>query len=231
VGKILSHGKGWILGVTGLITLALGGTFVSPAVSGPSFLTAKKAHELFFTRDATKRYFLRKADGFTRAQTRARFLHAKATTLLQVSPATWVAAPGGTVSHSGMGSMLEATEPSGFAFFMAPLTVPATLQGRQVSIESFELCYRHTNNDPPSPLSLVALMVKREQTAANPYLDDVDAPISDNTDRLDTTCRTYEGPSPVKIGPRDVAQILLRVDVGGENDGIEVGRLTLKLRT
>lgn len=231
--------RGRTLGLAAVALLAVGGTFISPAVGGPNFLTLPKAKKAFFTKSQTKAKFLRKANAYNRAQANARFLDPaegdsrylpiSGATRLQISPNDWVSAnPGGTSSVSfsstSSGTDLRTGSANTDQKFRAGLTIPSSLQGRQTRITSFELCYEA--DAPFVVIDRVSLMVT-SATPAQPVSPGT-TPIEDLTDRGDEACRTYSGAAPVVLGPNDMASVIVWVDFTTMG-AITITRLTVNL--
>jgi hypothetical protein len=211
-------------------TVAIG-ISVSPAVGGPSFLTLREAKQAFFTKKATKRLFLQKnaaRDLLTEAQADRRYLPLDGATTLQVSPTNWTVTAGGgsVVDHYSGEAHLRATG-GGTLFFNSALTIPASLQGRPVSIDGFELCYDAT--DAGVTLDGVFLY-KSTPTSANVNPGGT-VPIDDETDRHDASCRGYARATPVPVGPNDIAQVVIRANYDAAAGAIRISRLTLNLST
>ena len=224
------HGR--LLVLIGVLALALTATVISPALGGPGFLTKNAAKKTFFTKKKTNQLFLRKSSAssrfYTKDQANSTFLPASGDTTLQISPDNWVAAgTSATVTHFSGDALLKGS--SGTEFFNAALNLPIELQGRAVKIDSFELCYSATNAG--AKLDRVFLFVIRDATAANPVPGAPgETPIDDNTDRTDSSCRTYAAANPIAIGPSDFAQIVVR-NAYTSATNVAVGRLTVHLST
>jgi hypothetical protein len=215
----------------GVLAVALTATIISPALGGPGFLTNKAAKKTFFTKKKTNQLFLRKSSAsssfYTKSQANSTFLPASGDTTLQISPDNWVAAGSATVTHFSGEAQLKGS--SGTEFFNAALNLPTVLQGRAVKIDDFELCYSATNAG--AKLDRVFLFVVRNATASNAIPSAPgETPIDDNTDRTDSSCRTYAAASPVAIGPNDFAQVVVR-NAYTSATNVVVGRLTVHLST
>ena len=213
------HGR--LLVLVGVLALALTATVISPALGGPGFLTKSGAKKTFFTKKKTNQLFLRKSSAS------ANFLPASGDTTLQISPDNWVATGSATVAHFSGEADLKGS--SGTEFFNAAINLPTQLQGRAVKIDSFELCYDATIAN--AKLDRVFLFVTKNATASDPIPSAPGAtPIDDDTDRTDSTCRTYAAAGPVTIGPNDFAQIVIRNAYTAASH-VTVGRLTVHLST
>lgn len=210
----LSRGR-WA--AVAFITAALVVTVaITSALGGGGFLTKKKAN---------KRY-AKKGAVYTKGQSDARFLPLSHTSRYMVSPANWVTTAGSSSVILGSGeTSLAASIATTDRFFFAALTLPQTVAGRTVQIDSFELCYQASA--PQATLDGVFLFKIADATAAD-WDGAGSTPISDDTDREDDTCRTYAGAAPVPLGPNDLAQVAVRVDYSGPGV-LPVGRLSVNL--
>jgi hypothetical protein len=211
-----------------VITAALVGTVaITSAMGGGGFLTKKKANNLFEKKGTS--YSKAESDGryYGKGESDGRFRALADSTRYAVSSANWVTRDpvGNPLDLSNTGTVgLNSTGAEANVFFDAALTLPQAIQGRNVSVDSFELCY--TAISATATLDAVFLH-RRTQTAADPYGGTLAvSPIFDDTDRDDESCRTYSGAGPVELGPNDVASIAIRADFSGAG-GIGVSRLTV----
>jgi hypothetical protein len=191
-----------------LAIVALGGFVISPAFGGPGFLTTKKAKKLFVTKKSAKSFlttssadgtYLSKASAagtyVTKAAADSSYLPASGNIRLAVPPSALVAASGGgSVSYFSNETDLHGA--SSGIFFNAPITVPVTLQGHALRLNSVELCYSATL--APATLDAIFLFVGGV------------VKLEDDTNRHDNACRTYAPANPVALGPNDWVILVLR---------------------
>jgi len=186
--------------------VAIGAVAMQPALGGGLF-TKKKATKLFYKK----------------GQSDSRYLPISGPTQLQISPDNWTPADTDSVNHFVSEAFLLGNGIN--QSFHLGLTIPSELQGRQVRINSFELCYRVQSNATLTGVYLTKLTA----TSAN-ILPSASTPINDSAHRPagEATCRTYAAGSPVPIGPQDLVQINVTADFSSPSS-IQVTRSTVNL--
>jgi hypothetical protein len=233
-----------------LVSPALGGpNFLTLTKAKKVFFTKKQSNSKFLTKSAgytrgqADAAFLNQSEGdaafltpaegnaayLDQAEGDARYLPADSDTRLQISSDNWQGANSLlTVDYLYGQANLGTTGPLADQFFFAPVTIPQSLQGREVSIVNFELCY--SGASPNATIDNVLMAVTQDASAANPFPlpTEVNA---DNTNRDDTTCHVFLPVSPYPLQPNDMVQIGVRVDFATAAGEIAVGRLTMNLAT
>jgi hypothetical protein len=211
------------------VALLVGAVVVSPS-GGSSPLSLSKAKKKFFTKAVATGLFAAKNDVYTKGQvytkgeSDGRFLPNNGEIRLNVPPGDWVAETG--TANPPVYSALQAELTGGAAnsFFSAPVQLPVTLLGRSATFTGMELCYKTI---PTGVLDLVNVNVSTP-TAADPNPGSITSVISDDTDRTDSTCRSYAPAAPVALGANTILQVQLRLDV---NTGSEqITRTTVIIR-
>lgn len=236
-------------GVLAIATAAIVGLAISPAIGASGLLTQKKGVKLFFTKKQANKLFLTKKAGtqlvtnataetdkriaaataglVSKAQADSSYLPANGSVQLQISPGNWQSRGGvASIDLSTNSADLDASAASADEFFGVNLTIPSVLAGRPVSITSFELCY----NAAGATATIDRVFLFTSTPAGTNVSPSGTTPINDETDRDDTTCRTYAGAAPVPIGPTTLSEIVLRNDYSAAG-GITVTRLTVNLST
>lgn len=108
--------------------------------------------------------------------------------------------------------------------FLAGVTLPSTVQGRAVKVDSFELCY-----DAGSSAVLFDVFLGR--TFATASESGVETLINDEVDRTDTTCRTYSAGNPISLDPTQGVVVGVHADYPSGPNEIVIFRLIVNLST
>jgi hypothetical protein len=227
-----------------LASVAVVGFVVSPAFGGPGFLTAKKARKIFVTKKLARKYLTRASAASTyvtgsdaastflsqseaqgkyvgkseadekyvgKSEADEKYLPASAETILQVPPVAWQTSNSSSSTEYFANATRLERGSAGETSFNAGIPLPSVLQGRPVKVTGMELCYEATFG---ATLSAV-------------YLYFEGAPgVTDETDRTDNACRTYEPEAPVSPGG------FVQIQVLGSYSGaayITVSHLELRL--
>jgi hypothetical protein len=93
--------------------------------------------------------------------------------------------------------------------------------GQAHPIDSVVLCYA------ASAMATIDTVILDKTTSVTAPGTDT-ALVNDDTDRTDTTCRTYAPAGPVAIGPNDMIQLVVKGKFSAPSD-IAISRLTVNL--
>ena len=230
------------------ISPAFGGpSFLSLKKAKRTFITKKAANATFarkkgvYSKPQADSRFLTGPQGDSRyltppqgdarylsgAQGDARYLPAAGPTTLSVPTATFVSKfgnPGVTsVRYNGAETALHGDSATP-ATFTAAVTLPSLLQGRAVTVRSFDLCYDSGGLAVIDEVFLARSSADTSQSSSTNFIDDT-------TDRADTTCRTYTASSPITLDPTEgiVVGVVTKFP-SGPND-VVIQRVTLHLVT
>jgi hypothetical protein len=203
--------------------LAIGAVTITPAIAGGLF-TKHKAKNLFYTKAASDARFDTKAAADARFLTPgagdSRYLPRSAISQIQIGTDSFQSATAGaTVNRFTGATNLHGIAPN--TFFNAPITMPSVLQGRPTRIDSMVLCYAAS-----ATAKLDNVILDKTTSVTAPGTDTT--LVADDTDRTDTTCRTYAPATPAAIGPNDMIQLVVKGNFSAASD-IAVSRLTVNL--
>lgn len=221
--------------VIAALAVALAGFVVSPALSGPGFLTDDEAAKVFLKKKRASKVFLKKKRAnnrfltkkaatsryYSKTEADGRFLRPEGEIRLGVATSEWVSGDELTVDYNAN----EATFPGGGndRFAITGSTIPTLLYGRQVSLKAVELCYVTFGDS-----ALDAVFVRLYGTTPTAATTERSLVI-DDTDRNDSGCRTYAGPATLPVGD-EVLNVTLRYDAPAAGlDELSIRRLTVLL--
>lgn len=219
----LMSGRGRWLALAVVAGLAIGAVTITPAL-GDGLFTKHKAKNLFYTKSASDARFLTpgSADGryLTPGSADGRYLQRSGQIQIQIGTDSFEPTPGsGSVNRFTGATNLHGIAPN--TFFNAPITVPSVLQGRPTQIDSVVLCYAAS-----AMATLDTVILDKTTSATAPGTDT--ALVLDDTDRTDSTCRTYAPATPAGLGPNDMIQLVVKGKFSAASD-ISVSRLTVNL--
>ncbi len=210
-----------------LATLALafalgGGAYAATALPKKSVGTAQLKNNAVTTKKI-------KRGAVTRAKIAPGVLptNVSTRTTLQVPLESWVSEanndPASSVAVATNNAALRGASSSPQTF-LAGVTLPSTLQGRAVTVKSFDLCY-----DGGALAVLDEVFLDRTDATATTW--QAVTKIDDTTDRIDSTCRTYSAASPIAIGPTQGIFVGVKAKYPSGASEVGIGRLTLHLGT
>jgi hypothetical protein len=129
---------------------------------------------------------------------------------LNLPPTSWVTAgiPDADVTYFVGLARVEGAG-AGFRNVFANVQVPNQLGGRSMELKSFELCYGAAATAVLNEVKVRTI----ESTSTTPFSDTT--VISDDTDRSDSSCRTYEPSQPVVVGPNEFLEPGLSLNFSG----------------
>jgi hypothetical protein len=230
------------------ISPALGGpAFLTAKKAKRTFVTKRAAKKTFVTKKAATATFARKTGVYSKPEADARFLTgaqgdaryltgaqgdgrylpATAATTLQVPTMTFVSkfgnAAASSVQYNGAETALHGDSATPQTFF-AGVTMPGNLQGRDVTVQSFDLCY-----DAGTLAVIDEVFLAR--SLANPSESTSTNLIDDTTDRADSTCRTYSASPPITLDPTQGILVGVKAKFPTGANEVVIQRLTLHLGT
>lgn len=138
-------------------------------------------------------------------------------------PTSWVSAgvPSAEVSYFiGLAKVEKGPLAGSFRNVQANVQVPNRLAGRSMELKSFELCYAAS-----ATAVLDEVTVRKIFSDSSTTFSDTTV-ISDDADRTDQTCRTYEPATPVVLGPNEYVEPSLSIQFSGGS--FNVHRTTLE---
>lgn len=163
-----------------------------------------------------------KDDGLTGADVDESTL--RSSVRLNLPPTSWVSAgiPPADVEYS-IGQALVEQGPAGAGprNVFANAQPPNQVAGRSMQLKSFEVCYQGG-----ATAILNEVVVRTIASTASTLFSDTTV-ISDETDRTDQSCRTYEPAGPVVVGPNEFVEPALGLNFSGGT--FRISRATLVL--
>ena len=144
---------------------------------------------------------------------------------LNIPPTSWVTAgiPDADVTYFiGLAKVEQGGGVGTFRNVFAEVQVPKQIGGRSMELRSFELCYAAA-----ASAVLNELTVRTIESTSTKLFSDTGV-ISDDTDRSDSGCRTYEPSQTVVLGPNEFVEPGLSIQFGGGE--FRIYRTTLVLQ-
>jgi hypothetical protein len=168
---------------------------------------------------------------YTKAQSDGRYLpRTGSVAITEPLSGWWAALPAsyGTQTQAGFALLDNLTAAStGIGVYRLGLTVPARLQGREVALNSVELCYSAFK--PNTTLTRVTLL--DATTSGTDVAAAVDKPIEDFTVRDDTSCQVYTPATPVAVDEKHTLTLEVRATFGATGEWLVVNRVTANYAT
>jgi hypothetical protein len=210
-----------VIAIVALIA-ALGGTAVAGGV-----LNKKKVNNIITNRaPGLSVSHAKTADSATNADKvggvgAGGFLPSSGNFQVQIASDEWVeTGAASTVAHFTGETDLKSNTAN--QFFNAPISIPSAIQGRATQINSVVLCYAVNANATLDEFFL-------DKTTATTNLGPTTQLVADDTNRTDTTCRTYTPTGgSAAVGPNDMIQVVIRADFAAASS-IGVSRLTVNM--
>ena len=236
----LRGNKGHRIVLLVVAAIGIGGYAISPAISGGPF-TKKAAKKLFYTKGKADQTFAEEGSAYTKAEADARYADEGSTYTKAEADARYPAVSGETrlniepkewqVENSSLRDLtvesLKLTTPGmATVFATLPITVPVQLYARPLTVTGFEFCYDTESNVFMDDIHLYA----NRFTAADPDGSQGPVVVEDVTNRSDSTCRTYNAPSPLQLTTDHTLVIWMFLEYSAAGT-MEFGRTTLFLRS
>ncbi len=121
----------------------------------------------------------------------------------------------------GLARVEQGPAGAGFRNVFANVQPPNQVAGRSMQLKSFEVCY-----GAEATAILNEVEVRTIESTASTLFSDTTV-ISDETDRTDQSCRSYEPAGPVVVGPNEFIEPALSLNFSGGT--FRIARATLVL--